>query len=98
MKKGEHSERTRRALAEPKVHGAVPEAQQPAVAANQAKADAFAREMRPIFAELEAQGIVTCYALARTLSKRKVPTARGGVWTGMQVKLLLKRIAGFDNG
>ena len=104
MKKADHSERLRRALAEAKARGVVLgnpnilQVQRRSVAARQSRADAFAREMRPIFAELAAQGVVTFYALARTLEERKIPSARGGIWTGVQVKLLLKRIAGFDNG
>ena len=94
MKKAEHSERTRRALAEQ-----VPlPSRQRAVAATRAKSDAFARKMRPIFAELEARGIVTYYAVARTFNELKIPSARGGIWTGVQVELLLKRIAGLDSG
>jgi DNA invertase Pin-like site-specific DNA recombinase len=104
MKSSERSELSRRALAEAKARGVVlgnpklSEAHQQAVAATRAKSDAFARGMRPIFAELAAQGIVTYYALARTLNKRKIPSARGGLWTGVRVKWLLKRIAGFDSG
>jgi DNA invertase Pin-like site-specific DNA recombinase len=104
MKKSERSERSRRGLAEAKSRGVVLgnpnilEVQRQSVAARQSRADAFAREMRPIFAELKAQGIVTYYALARTLNKRKIPSARGGLWTGVRVKWLLKRIAGFDSG
>ena len=69
MNKSERSERSRRALAEAEARGEVPdnpqlsEARRRAVAATRAKSDAFARKMRPIFAELEAQGIVTYYAL-----------------------------------
>jgi hypothetical protein len=104
MNKSERSERSRCALAEAKARGVVLgnpnilQAQRQAVAARQSRSDAFAREMRPIFAELEAQGIVTYYALARTLNERKIPSARGGLWTGVRVKWLLKRIAGFDSG
>ena len=104
MNKSERSERSRRALAEAEARGEVPdnpqlsEARRRAVAATRAKSDAFARKMRPIFAELEARSIVTYYALARTLNELKIPSARGGIWTGVQVELLLKRIAGFDSG
>jgi DNA invertase Pin-like site-specific DNA recombinase len=104
MKKSERSERSRRALAEAKARGVVLgnpnilQAQRQSVAATQSRADAFARQMRPIFVELEAQGIVTYYALARALNERKIPSARGGLWTGVRVKWLLKRIAGCETG
>lgn len=97
--RSERSERVRRALAEAKARGIVlgnpnlRDFRQRALVATQARADAFSREMRPIFAALETEGIVTRYGLARTLNKRKIPGPRGGLWNGTRVEALLKRIA-----
>jgi hypothetical protein len=50
-----------------------------------AKAAAWARERRPLLAELEAEGIVSAKAQAKALNERHVPTARGGKWTARSV-------------
>jgi DNA invertase Pin-like site-specific DNA recombinase len=54
-------------------------------AAVKVKAAAWARDRRPLLAELEAEGIVSAKAQARALNERHVPTARGGKWTARSV-------------
>jgi hypothetical protein len=44
-----------------------------------------ARDLAPILAELEAEGIVSANAKAAALNARAVPTPRGGKWTARTV-------------
>jgi DNA invertase Pin-like site-specific DNA recombinase len=44
-----------------------------------------AEDLKPIIAELRAQGIVSLRKIAEGLNARGVPAARGGKWTSVQV-------------
>jgi Recombinase len=58
-------------------------------AANAAKADAFAKQMRPIFDELAG---LSAAAAARELERRGYPTARGGKWSARHVIRIRRRL------
>ena len=52
-----------------------------------------AAELAPIIAELRASGVKSLRGIARALSERGIPTARGGaVWAGVQVSRVLSKI------
>lgn len=56
----------------------------------QARARARASDLAPILAEMKAAGVTSLGGLARGLTERGVPTARGGSnWTAVQVQRLL---------
>ena len=91
------SERTRAALAEAKARGVVLGSAgarnlQATLEKRTATADAFAREMQPLFAEFQAQGL-THRAIAAELNRRGIAAARGGEWTHGQVQRMLNRLA-----
>lgn len=56
--------------------------------ARQARAKARAQELKPVFDTLQAQG-QSLRAIARELSARRIPTARGGEWTAGAVARVL---------
>ena len=63
-------------------------------AARQQRATARAADVRPIIAELQAEGITSLAKLAVTLTERGIPTSRGGErWSPMQVSRVLKAAA-----
>ena len=52
-----------------------------------------AAELASIIAELRASGVKSLRGIARALSERGIPTARGGaVWAGVQVSRVLSKI------
>ena len=58
--------------------------------ARQATAEARAADLEPIITELKAEGVASLNAMARALTEKGVPTARGGSnWTPMQVSRVL---------
>jgi DNA invertase Pin-like site-specific DNA recombinase len=58
--------------------------------ARQATAEARATDLEPIITELRAEGIASLNALARALTEKGVPTARGhSNWTSMRVSRVL---------
>ena len=60
----------------------------------QAQADARAVDVAPILAELQAAGVQSLAGLARGLSARGIPTARGAAaWSSVQVSRVLARLA-----
>ena len=61
-------------------------------ARNKDKADKFAREMKPIFKELNEAGFTSCLSIAKELNNRAIKPPRGGVWHPMTVWNYLKRI------
>lgn len=90
------SERTRAALAEAKARGVVLGSAgarnlQATLEKRTATANAFAREMQPLFAEFQAQGL-THRAIAAELNRRGIAAARGGEWTHGQVQRMLNRL------
>ena len=54
-------------------------------------ADAFAANVRPIIKEIQASGVSSLRGVARALTARGVPTARGGSWSDVQVAAVLRR-------
>ena len=69
----------------------LPEAAKRGVAALKANAKRFAANVRPIIDEIIAAGAKSHNAIAAKLNERNVPTARGGVWTHVQVGAILRR-------
>lgn len=69
----------------------LPEVAKRGVAALQANAKVFAANVRPIIDEIIAAGAKSHNAIAAKLNERNVPTARGGVWTHVQVGAILRR-------
>jgi DNA invertase Pin-like site-specific DNA recombinase len=58
-----------------------------------AKAEQRAQDLTPVIAELRAEGVTSLGALARALTERGIPTARGGkVWQPVQVSRVLGRL------
>ncbi len=65
--------------------------QSAAVAALKASADARARDIAPIVADIRAAGAMSVRAIAAELNARKIRTARGGRWYAGTVANLLAR-------
>jgi DNA invertase Pin-like site-specific DNA recombinase len=58
-----------------------------------ARSEARAADLAPTLSALKAEGVTSLGALAKALTERGIPTARGGsVWTPMQVSRVLARI------
>jgi DNA invertase Pin-like site-specific DNA recombinase len=54
---------------------------------------ARARDLAPVIAEIRAAGVRSLGGIAKELSARRIPTARGGsVWAEVQVSRVLQRI------
>jgi hypothetical protein len=58
-----------------------------------ANADARARLLTPVIAEIRATGVHSYKGIALQLDKRGIPTARGGRWAATQVRDILLRLA-----
>ena len=63
-----------------------------AVASVKADADRFAKNVAPIIREIQSTGVASHRAIARALNSRGIKTARGGVWTAVQVGSILRRV------
>jgi DNA invertase Pin-like site-specific DNA recombinase len=63
-----------------------------AVASLKADADRFARNIAPIIREIQSSGVASHRGIARSLNARGIATARGGVWTAVQVGAILQRV------
>lgn len=91
------SERTKAALQAAKARGKrlgnprLSEAAALGTAAGKAAADQRAARVLPIIRELRASGAASANAIAAKLSERRVPTARCGRWTHVQVAAVLAR-------
>ena len=91
------SERTKAALAAAKARGVklggpkLKEAQQRGIASNKANADRFAANVLPVIEQMKASGAASLRAIAKALNARGTATARGGVWTPVQVTAALCR-------
>jgi len=92
------SERTKAALARLKANGALlgnrtnlREAQLAGAAANKAAADRFAANVRPLIEQLRRSGIQTAEQIATALQARGVQTVRGGAWSAVQIRRLIRR-------
>src|SRR6516164_2482318 len=91
------SERTKAALAAAKRRGVklggprLADARRRSIAARSEIADAFAANVRPIIKEIQASGVSSLRGVARALTARGVPTARGGSWSDVMVAAVLRR-------
>jgi DNA invertase Pin-like site-specific DNA recombinase len=91
------SERTRAALQAAKARGKrlgnprLSEAAALGTAVGKAAADQRSAQILPIIRELRANGVASANAIATKLNERRVPTARGGRWTHVQVAAVLER-------
>src|SRR4051794_18497006 len=97
------SKRTKEALAAAKARGAQlggnrgsiisAEAREISRQARHAASEARAVDLAPVIAELQAAGVTSLGGLARGLTERGIPTARGGArWTPVQVARVLARL------
>lgn len=92
------SERTRAALAMRKASGvrlgnptSLPEAQAKGARANADEATRFAANILPIIDQLRSGGVTSANKIAHALALRGVQTARGGEWSAVQVRRILRR-------
>ena len=91
------SERTKAALAAAKARGKklggprLAAARRASIKARSDAADAFAANVRPIIKEIQASGVSSLRGVARALTARGVPTARGGSWSDVMVAAVLRR-------
>jgi len=51
----------------------------------------FSTNVLPVIREIQRSGIKSLRGIARALAARGIPTARGGVWTPVQVSAILRR-------
>ena len=104
LEAGMIGDRTRKALAAAKARGTklggsrgvVLTAEQRAMgrAVQAARSTARAADVRPIIAELQAEGVTSLAQLAAALTERGIPTSRGADrWSPMQVSRVLKAVA-----
>jgi len=95
------AQRTKDALQAAKARGVVlgnpklADVRDRAVACVKADADRFAKNVAPIIREIKSTGVASHRAIARSLNARGVTTARGGVWTAVQVGSILRRVGHF---
>src|SRR5262245_28554520 len=91
------SERTKALLAAAKARGKrlggprLAAARRASIKARSEIADAFAANVRPIIKEIQASGVTSRRRIARALTARGVPTARGGSWSDVMVAAVLRR-------
>ena len=92
------SQRTRDALKAAKAKGVVlgnpnlADVRNRAVASTKAGAVRFAKNVAPIIHEIQSSGVASHRGIARSLNARGVATARGGVWSAVQVGAILQRV------
>src|SRR5919112_1576534 len=97
------SKRTKEALAAAKARGVTlggnrgsiisAEAREISRKARLAASEARVADLAPVIAELQAAGVTSLGGLAKGLSERGIPTARGGTsWTPVQVSRVLARL------
>jgi Recombinase len=68
------------------------DARRHATAARKERADRYSANVLPIIREIQRSGIHTLRGIARALAARGIPTARGGMWTAVQVSDILRRM------
>jgi DNA invertase Pin-like site-specific DNA recombinase len=91
------SERTKSALQAAKARGRVlgnprlAEASAKGRAVTASTAKRFAENLMPTIREIKTAGTISNAAIAAKLNERKIPTARGGRWTHVQVGAILAR-------
>jgi DNA invertase Pin-like site-specific DNA recombinase len=59
--------------------------------ANREQATARAADIMPVIATIQAEGTTSLSGIARALNARSIPTARGAVWSAVQVQRVLAR-------
>src|SRR6266481_5352392 len=90
-------QRTRDALQAAKARGKkldnpqLAEARKRAVQGNKSAAARYAANVLPVIREIQASGVKSLRGVARALAARGITTARGGVWTPVQVSDILRR-------
>jgi Recombinase len=62
-----------------------------AVEDNKSAASRYAANVLPVVREIQASGVKSLRSVARALTARGIPTARGGTWTPAQVSAILRR-------
>jgi Recombinase len=62
-----------------------------AVVAKKQKADRYSANLLPVIRDIQRSGIKSLRGVARALTARGIPRARGGVWTPVQVSAILER-------
>jgi hypothetical protein len=67
------------------------DARQQAAAARKNSADRYAANVLPVITDIQRSGIQSLRGIARALTARGIPTARGGAWTPVQVSDILRR-------
>lgn len=98
------SDRTRRALAAAKAKGVklggnrgtkiTREARRAGTAALVQRSQSRANDLAPIMRQLQDSGTTSLSGIARALTERRIPTARGGTdWSAMQVVRVLEKLA-----
>ncbi|MHC1999587.1 recombinase family protein [Methylobacterium sp. CM6241] len=90
--------RTRAALASLKLRGvrlgnmtSLAEAAAKGASANRAQASVFAANIIPVIQSIQETGIASHRAIAAELNARRIATARGGIWSAMQVGRIVAR-------
>ena len=48
-------------------------------------------DLRPVIDAIRAEGAISLRQIAAALNEKKIPTARGGEWSAVQVRRLLAR-------
>jgi len=91
------SARTKQALAAARERGVklggpnIAEAARLGAASNRVNADRFAANTLPIIREIQASGVSTLRGVARALTARGIPSARGTSWSPVAVSNIIKR-------
>jgi DNA invertase Pin-like site-specific DNA recombinase len=67
------------------------QARRHAEAAKKASADRYSANILPVIREIQGSGVKSLRGVARALTARGIPTARGGIWTPVQVSAILRR-------
>jgi hypothetical protein len=67
------------------------DARRRAAAARKDSADRYSANVMPVIHEIQRSGIKSLRGIARALTARGIPTARGGAWTPVQVSDILHR-------
>jgi hypothetical protein len=74
------------------------QAQRRGIASNKANADRFAANVLPVIEQIKASGATSLRGIAKALNARGIATARGGVWTPVQVTAVLRRASQLNTG
>jgi DNA invertase Pin-like site-specific DNA recombinase len=66
-------------------------ARRKAAVARKQRADEYSANLIPVIRDIQESGVKSLRGVARALSARGIPTARGGLWTPVQVSAILQR-------